>query len=193
MSRNDFIEELKKRLRKLPYDEIKEALDYYAEYFDDAGPENEQTVLAELGPPAAIASQIIATSAMREADSGKSAKKSWRSAWLVVLAVFASPIAVPLAIMVGAIAFALVLVMSAIILCFFVAGAALVLGGVAGFIAGLLLITQSFATTLFMVGIGLLFAGIGTAVTLGTITLSKKCFGWLAKLISKIILRRNEE
>ena len=44
MNRVEFIDELKKKLRKLPYDEIKEAIDYYEAYFDDAGPENEQNV-----------------------------------------------------------------------------------------------------------------------------------------------------
>ena len=193
MNKNDFIEDLKRRLRKLPYDEIKEAVDYYEEYFDDAGAENEQAVLAELGNPAAVASQIIANSVIKEADSGKSVNKKWRSAWLVVLALFASPVAVPLAIVVGAVAFALILALSAVIFSFFAAGASMVLGGVACIIAGILVVAQSFSTMIYTVGLGLFLIGLGGAATLGTMALAKKSFGWLAKQVSRLILRRNAE
>jgi len=40
MNRHEFIAQLKKKLRKLPFDEINEAVDYYEGYFDDAGEEN---------------------------------------------------------------------------------------------------------------------------------------------------------
>jgi uncharacterized membrane protein len=39
-------------------------MDYYNEYFDDAGPENEQKVIEELGSPAQIAARIKADSAV---------------------------------------------------------------------------------------------------------------------------------
>ena len=56
MDRHKFIDKLKNKLRKLPYDEIKEAVDYYEGYFDDAGEESEQAVLEELGSTSAVAS-----------------------------------------------------------------------------------------------------------------------------------------
>jgi len=191
MNRRDFIDELKRKLRKLPYDEIKEAVDYYEGYFDDAGEENEQAVLDELGSPSAVASQIIANFAVKEADSDeKSSKKSWRTTWLVILALFASPIAIPIALSVGVIALSLLITLSAILFSFFTTGAALVLGGIAGVVAGFMVIFQSFTTTLLFVGVGLMLMGIGAAIVIGTTVLSKKCFGWLTKKIGGFILRR---
>jgi len=191
MNRSEFISELKRRLRKLPFDEIKEAVDYYEGYFDDAGAENEQTVLEELGSPAAVASQIIANYAVKEVDSKESTgKKNWRTVWLVILALFASPIAIPIALSVGLIALSLVITLSAVLFSFFAAGAGLVIGGVASVVAGFIVVFQSVPTTLLYVGVGLMTLGIGAAIFIATIKLSKICFAWLSKLIGGFILRR---
>ena len=191
MSKNDFINELKKRLRKLPYDEIKEAVDYYNEYFDDAGEENEQTVLAELGSASAIAAQIIASSAIKGADTENSVKKSWNTAWLVILSLLASPVAVPVAIAVGIVALAIIIVLSAVVFAFFASGVSLVVGGVMYIITGILVIAQSPSTTLFILGVGLIALGAGAAIIMGTAALSKICFNWLTKKVGSFIIGRN--
>jgi len=190
MSRNEFIGELKKRLRKLPYDEIKEAVDYYEGYFDDAGEENEQAVLAELGSPSAVASQIIASFAVKEAEAKGTGKKNWRTTWLVILALFASPIAVPLLISAGVIALSLVIVLSAVLLSFFASGTAMFVGGLAGVVAGLLVVFQDVPTSLLYSGVGMMLLGIGTAVVIATAKLSRMCFNGLTKLVGGFILRR---
>ena len=192
MDRRDFIDELKKRLRKLPYDEIKEAVDYYEGYFDDAGQENEDAVLSELGSPSAVAAQIIAGFAVK-ATKEESVKKSWRTAWLVVLTVFAAPVAVPLALAAGLLAIAFIIVISAFLLSLFAAAICLVAGGIIGVVIGILVIAQSVPTTLFLLGLGLLLLGGGAAAFIGTKTMSKKCFRWLAELVSRFILRRNSK
>ena len=190
MNRHEFIEELKKKLRKLPFDEIKEAVDYYEGYFDDAGVENEQAVLAELGSPAAVASQIIATFAIKEAEADGSGKKKWRVAWLVILSIFASPIAIPLALSAGVVAIALIVTLSVVLISFFAAGAAIFIRGIACVVAGFLVIFQSVPTTLFYLGAGLMLLGIGAAATIATTKLSKICFNWLTKKVGSFILRR---
>jgi len=193
MNRNEFIDELKKRLKKLPYDEVKEAVDYYEGYFDDAGEENERSVLAELGTPASVASQIIANYAVKEAGDEGSGKKNWRTAWLVVLALFASPIAVPLLIAVGAVALSLIIVISAVVISFFAAGVAIFVSGIACVVVGILVAFQSIPTTLLYIGMGLMLTGIGAAIFISTMTLSKKCFKWLTKKIGDFILRRKKK
>ena len=190
MNRHEFIGELKRRLRKLPYDEIKEAVDYYEGYFNDAGEENEQAVLTELGSPSAVASQIIANFAVKEAGTEGSGKKKWRTTWLVILALFASPIAVPLALAAGAVALSLIITLSAVIFSFFAAGIAVFISGVACIIAGFLVIFQSVSTTLLYSGAGLMLLGIGAAIFIATAKLSKKCFSWLTKTVGGFILTR---
>ena len=62
MTRNEYLGALREELRSLPVQEQEDALRYYEEYFDDAGPENEQQVIAELGSPEALARNIIQNS-----------------------------------------------------------------------------------------------------------------------------------
>ena len=58
MNRAQFIKELERLLSDLPYGERQEAIQYYNDYFDDAGPEKEAQVIAELGSPAKVAKTI---------------------------------------------------------------------------------------------------------------------------------------
>jgi uncharacterized membrane protein len=61
MSRKEFMEELENMLGNIQDAEREEALQYYNDYFDEAGPDNEQQVIMELGTPAKVAA-IIKTS-----------------------------------------------------------------------------------------------------------------------------------
>ena len=58
MSRAEFMEKLKNLLADIPKGEREEALNYYEDYFDDAGVENEQQVIAALGSPEKVAETI---------------------------------------------------------------------------------------------------------------------------------------
>ena len=49
MTRTEYIAKLTKYLRKLPQQDYEEAIEYFMEYFEEAGPENEARVIAELG------------------------------------------------------------------------------------------------------------------------------------------------
>ena len=50
--------QLESLLQNIPDTEREEALQYYNEYFNDAGPENEQNVIEALGNPAKVAENI---------------------------------------------------------------------------------------------------------------------------------------
>lgn len=58
MNRNQFMAELDRLLSDLPDSERKEALQYYNDYFDDAGAANEAKVIEELGSPELVARTI---------------------------------------------------------------------------------------------------------------------------------------
>lgn len=61
MSRREFMEELENMLGNIQDAEREEALQYYNDYFDEAGSDNEEQVIMELGTPAKVAA-IIKTS-----------------------------------------------------------------------------------------------------------------------------------
>lgn len=60
MNRKEYLERLEQLLIVLPYEEREEALQYYTDYFDDAGVENEEKVIRELGSPEEVAAKIRA-------------------------------------------------------------------------------------------------------------------------------------
>ena len=60
MNRTEFMEELASLLQDIPDADRRDAMHYYNDYFDDAGAENEQQVIAELGNPGKVAGTIKA-------------------------------------------------------------------------------------------------------------------------------------
>ena len=68
MSRREFLAQLERLLWDIPVQEREEALEFYNNYFDDAGAENESSVIQELGSPGKVAAII-------KADLGGSRKE----------------------------------------------------------------------------------------------------------------------
>ncbi len=58
MTKNEFIQELGYLLVDIPEEERNEALEFYRNYFDEAGLEEEETVIRELGSPKEVADSI---------------------------------------------------------------------------------------------------------------------------------------
>lgn len=97
MNRADYMAALRRALSVLPEEERANALRYYEEYFDDAGPENEAKAIEELGEPAKVAAQILADyrelTAVPHAQPIKE-KRRWRGIsplLLIVLVLLAIP------------------------------------------------------------------------------------------------------
>ena len=59
MTRTAFLSALEQLLAPLPESERKDALSYYEDYLDAAGPENEARAIAELGSPEEVARKIL--------------------------------------------------------------------------------------------------------------------------------------
>lgn len=189
MNKTEFITQLKTRLKKLPEDEVTNAITYYEEYFNEAGVENEEKVLEELESPANVASQIIANYVLKEEKN--STKKDLSVIWMVIFAILASPIALPLALLVISLALAVVLVIFSLLLTFGVAGGGLLIGGVIYAILSLFLLIQHFATGLLFLGLAFVIIGIGILFLKFTIYMSKKSFRAIANQMSQFLLRRS--
>ena len=197
MNREEYLKELQRKLKKLPNEEVSSALDFYNEYFEEAGDENTAEVIAKLGSPALVASQIFAEYAVKGLDNESStAKKGLSAVWFIILAILASPIALPLLILVISLVFALVMLCGAFILTFFVLNVSLVFSGVVGIIAGFAVITQHWQTSLFFIGMGLTASGIGVLLFPPFVLVTKNISSSLAKLLKKLfdkITRRRKE
>lgn len=121
MNRMDFMSQLERLLQDVPPMEREEALQYYNDYFDDAGAENEKNVIEALGNPARVAENIkrdlqeggetrarASDRALIEYDNGAYSAKgqlpsekpaagkkempAWAIVLVVLLLIFASPV-----------------------------------------------------------------------------------------------------
>ena len=150
MKRDEFMAQIARLLADMPDNERMEAIRYYNDYLDEAGEENEEEAIRELGNPQEIAANIKAnlqeqdfeTGRMKEQpmekmeveaeNAGKRTSKS-TGQWIliIVLLVFASPILLGVGGGILGIVLGLAGAMLGIIFAFLACGLSMVLGGVA--------------------------------------------------------------
>ena len=164
MNRKEFLKDLRRALEHLPFEERENAVAYYEEYLDEAGPENEAEAIRGFGSPASIAASLRAEEAV--STPPKTPKEGAKKTWLVILAIFSAPIAFPLLTVAAALVFSLFAVVAAIVFAFGVTAFALFVGG------GMMLI-----------GIGILFFFL-------THFVATMLLGGFARLLSKFLHRR---
>ena len=191
MNKNQFLAELRHRLRNLPQAEVEGAIAYYTEYFDEAGEENQDSIIAELGSPAAMAAKIIGEYGLNDAQAREQAPEEpkKRPFWVVVTAICAAPIALPLAIAVIAVAFALMVSLFSIVLSIWASGIALMANGLICLITGFRLAVMHGQTSLFYFGYAFFQAALGLLIFVGACKLSKKAFLWMQRMLSKFLMR----
>ena len=189
MSRNEFLSDLRNKLYRLPQEEIENSVSYYEEYFNDAGPENEQKILSEIGSASAVAAKIIGEFAVESAE--KSRKPV--SVWFIILAIFASPIALPIALAVTVVAIAILIVIVAVYLSIGVAGLALFANGLVSIFAGVWAMTVSVSTGFFYLGYGMISTSVGTAIVIAITKLSQLTFKGFKTLLAKFLIRRGSK
>lgn len=194
MNRQEFFEVLIKELKNIEPNELQDVLQYYNEYFDDAGIENEQAVLEELGSPQKIAAAIRETSTSRYFETGKkTAKKSIKATWITIAAIFSAPIAIPIAAALFIVAISLLIVYGALVFCFYFISCIFALAGVILAITSFIVIPVSIPTFLVMLGTGLILAGLGVLFFIPSAAFTKASFKGIIFLINNKFLKRNKQ
>ena len=181
MTRSEYMKILTHKLRRLPKDDYYRAVEYFEEYFEEAGPDQEQQAIEDLGSPEEAAKALIVDlAAANVKEPPKTIKKGLSAVWIAILAIFAAPIAVPLALCVIIVAGALLLTLGAVILSIIAAA------GILSVVGGAALLFQSFADGVCCIGLGLFCAGIGILFIYGAILFFRWCVRKFSVLLSKI-------
>lgn len=211
--KNDYLFRLREQLKKLPPDELDDAMGYYDEYLSEA--EREGTLdrkLASLGSPREAALNILKDKAYKEIEvSPPSASKGFKAVWLTILGIFASPIAIPIGLGIAMVVFGLVIavfslafgVAFAVLSALFIIGAAsvaLIAAGIAGIVLSGSIFFTHIPSGFFFMGCGLLSLGAGAVLGLVTFRLIRLClkiiktlFGkWLPNLFKNIFPKRRK-
>ena len=160
MTKTEYIAKLTKYLRKLPQQDYEEAIEYFMEYFEEAGPENEARVIAELGTPKEAAHEVISRLLEEKIVEDKSSLRNKTTIlWIAILAVLASPVALPILLFFLAMIMTLLMIIFAVIVTALALTFALLISGVYTFFRSFSLLSVSLASTLFGGGLGLLMFG----------------------------------
>ena len=194
MTKKEYMKKLAYQLRRLPKEDFDKAMDYFEEYFEDAGIENEQKAIEDLGAPEEAASALILDLAQENAvKPPKTMKRRFSALWIAILALFAAPIALPLALGILAVIGAVILGIVGGIL---ISALAAIAGSVLGIIGGIAIIPQTFGGGLVTIGLSLMLIGCGILVTYFTILLARWAIIKLAGLLGRLVKkggRRHEE
>ncbi|MCI5870969.1 MAG: DUF1700 domain-containing protein [Streptococcus sp.] len=189
MTRTEYLAKLDRYLHRLPEKDYQEAMDYFTEYFDEAGPENEAQVMTELGTPKEAAQDLLEQLWDKQEDREPSRSK-FRGLRLALLTLIVAPLSL-LAILV---AVPLVIAFLATILAFVVSALASLLGGVAVLAVfiweSMTLPGLTPAAMAMGIGAGLLIMGLMLLLYLIFIGLSKVLTRFLIAIIRRLTRRK---
>lgn len=197
MTAKEYLDALRAALSILPEDERENAMRYYQDYFLDAGAENEQKVIAELGDPGVLAAEILRDyGGMTTANVPKTQKtrRGW-PVWLVVLVGICAVIGAPIvgAVGVGGIALILGLIIGVIALVFGGAVAlaalpfALLVGGVLLCVFAVFAVGKGLASAVATLGLGLVVLAVGGLLALLVIKIITGCSTPIFHLIGAVM------
>ena len=77
MTREEYLDILQNNLHGIPPQEAENIMEYYREYFDDAGVENAEKVMQELGAPEQLAKRAAADAAAENGFAGAAGSASY--------------------------------------------------------------------------------------------------------------------
>ncbi len=213
MRREQFLRELEALLGDIPELERQEALQYYQDYFDDAGPENEAKVMEELGSPAKVAQTIKmdlgeSDGAFTEQgyqdqrvkngeklspetyESGKKDTKQtngWKLAFLVLISLLLLPVVLPLGLALLLILAVIVIAVISVVIGVGAVALALVIAGIAVVVVGIGKALLMPATGAALAGAGLLLLGVGILAVVVIAWCFVKFLPWLIRGIVKLL------
>ncbi|MBO5005980.1 MAG: DUF1700 domain-containing protein [Clostridia bacterium] len=194
MTKREFLAELKWRTSVMPSDDAAATLEYYSEIIDDRMEEglSEEEAVAAVGSPADIAAEALGGTSLeklvKETDRPKP-KRTLR-AWEIVLLVLGSPIWLSLLLAAAAVVLAVYVSLWSVAVSFWAVDIAVFASSIACAASGaaLFCIAGNIGAGIFLFGIGVLLAGLGTFGVLGCKALTIAIYK-LSKFIIKGMIK----
>ena len=191
MTRTDYLTQLETYLNKLPEADRIEAMDYFKELFDDAGPEGEEELITSLGTPKEAAHDVLSNLLDKKVNEAPAQKNDRQLLHIALLALLAAPIGIPVGIAIILTIIGLFIAAASVILAFFTVS-------VTGILLGGLFIVESFSVLveaksafILIFGAGLLSIGASSLVLLG-ISYVARFFGLLVVRLVQWILKKGK-
>ncbi len=163
MNKNQFLEELRRRISGLPQEDIDERLAFYSEMIDDRMEDGltEEEAVASLGTVDSVVDQIMSEIPLTKIVKERVRPKRQMKAWEVVLLVLGAPVWIPLIIAACAVVLAVYIVIWAVVISVYAVDLSAA-AGAAGGLAGIFIYLKAGnpAGSLFSAGAAIAFAGL---------------------------------
>ena len=178
MTKNEYLRQLRRCLRQLSRQEMGQSLAYYSELIDDRMESGmgEDEAVASMDPPESAAAQLLEDAAQRGALKPRSSTVS------AALIIAGSPQWLVFAIVAGAVILALYVVVWAVIVSVAAAVAAVAVSGIALIAAAISGFSGGIAPAAYLLGCGLMCAGIALALYTPVISLIRLTIKWTARV-----------
>ena len=209
MKREEFMLKLESLLQDISKEEREEALQYYKDYFDDAGAENEDSIIKELGSPEKVAKTLkedIGENPSEDSEYSEMGynyssentgnapavkKKPWTNDTLkIILIVLIIIVGTPIIMPIAAVPIAVLVAIAAVIFGFLVSGIVIGIVGISMIVLGISKIPVAAALALGFSGTGLLLVAAGAALSVLiwklVSTVVPKVFRWAVELVKKL-------
>ena len=187
MNKEDFLNELRKKLSGLPQDDLEERLSFYSEMIDDRvedGKSQEEAV-ADIGTVDSVVEQIMADTPLALLVKERVRPKRNLKAWEVLLLILGSPVWVPLIMALVIIVLSVYVVIWSVVICFYALDLSL-LAGFIGCIVGIFMYigAKNAAGVLFSIGAAFICAGLAILMFFACVWITKA----VVRLTGKMLL-----
>ena len=170
MNKNEFLDELRRRLDRLPNGDIARSLDYYTEMIDDRMEDGllEEEAVAAVGTPSEVAAAILQEMPLIKLVKARKTPQTKRPVWVTVLLILGSPLWLSLVIAAFAVVLSIAVTVWSVLFALWVSAVAFCLCAPLGLLyLPVYAALGSFGTGVFLLGAGLFLSGVGLFLLCG--------------------------
>lgn len=191
MTKIEYINRVKQHLQILSNEERDDAIQYLEEYFEEAGEDNEQQVMDELGAPAKYAAQIKAEAAIKTNENRtrnftQKQDSSLKTGLMIAGGICALPIALPLLIAVVALIFAGAVTVFALGVAAIAVAIACTIAGIPLLFSSFGMFNLSFADGMVALGASIGMIGLSILIVMTFVLFISRFVPWFIKQMSRL-------
>ena len=192
MNKNTFISELSRKLRGIPKPDYDDAMNYYIEYFMDAGVDELTDVTILVGSVDEVAARILEECTDKQVEKVTQeggVKNSTKAIWFILLGIITAPIAFPIAFAIILVIFVLIITAIAVVVALLASSIGVVIAGLAAIPA--IFWAESSSQAMVLLGIACVSIALGTLMCIAFYKLGELIIKAVIKLI-RFISKKNE-
>ena len=192
MNQTEYLNQLNRYLKKLPKSDYENAMDYFTEYFEEAG---EQRAIEELGTPKEAAAEILNNLLNQNSENGQAAgsyntRSLRQTAAMAYMSILTTPYGLPAALGIIILTLVAVLVLSCIALAALICSMVLLWLGAKYLIRGFMALPHSRSGACMLAGTGILGIGLWLLVSVCTICVYQRIMHGIIQILQKFVRKK---